>query len=135
MARVRWMVGTFLMMYGIGTVVGFASYRLLSPFAMWVCVFTLMPVVSAFLIYAYLQRMRVGRASSLRESLGVTAVWMVLSFGLDAVTYIVVVPAATHGPPNWTFFHDQSPWIWLSYLILLLSALAAHRAHVTHHRA
>ncbi len=71
MARVRWMVGTFLMMYGIGTVVGFASYRLLSPFAMWVCVFTLMPVISAFLIYGYLRRMRVGHASSLRESVSV----------------------------------------------------------------
>jgi hypothetical protein len=124
-----WIVGTFLAMYTIATILGFATYLLLSPLAMWISVFTLMPVISALLIYAYLRKMKVSKGASLRESLAITLVWIVLSFGFDAVVYIVIIPFLSHVAPNWTFFQDQSPWIWLSYVVLLLSGLAARQAY------
>ena len=124
-----WIVGTFLAMYLIATILGFATYLLLSPLAMWISVFTVMPALSALLIYVYLRRMKVSQGASLRESLVVTAAWIVLSFGLDAVVYIVIIPFLSHVAPNWTFFRDQSPWIGLSYVVLLFSGLAAHQAY------
>ena len=129
MARVGWMVGTFLTMYAIATVLGFLTYFMLNPLAMWISVFTIMPVLSALLIYFYLNKLRVSQRASLRESLLVTAVWILLSFGLDSAVYIVIVPLLSRAAPNWTFFRDQSPWIWLSYVVLLLSALAARHAY------
>jgi hypothetical protein len=116
-------------MYVIATLVGFGTYLWFSPFVMWVAVFTLMPAVSAVLIYGYLRRFSFSREASLHESLVLTGVWMLLSFCLDAVTYVLIVPHLSHSRPNWTFFRDQSPWIWLSYLVLILSALAAQRLY------
>jgi hypothetical protein len=72
-----------------------------------------------------------GKRKSLTEVFG----WMwllpriLLSFSLDAITYVLIVPHFRHSPPNWTFFSDQSPWIWMSYLVLLLSALAAQQTY------
>jgi|GEM_PF-1709974 len=111
----------FGVMYLIATIVGFATYFLISPTAMWMCVFTLMPLVSAWLIYRYLRHRRCPPEDSLAETITLLLVWIGLSFGFDALTYIVIVPASLHTAPNWTFFHDQSPWVWLSYAVLLLS--------------
>ncbi|WP_353068281.1 hypothetical protein RBB75_12610 [Tunturibacter empetritectus] len=130
MKRIMWMVGTFAAMYLIATIVGFATYFLLSVRAMWICVFTLMPIVSAGLIYAYLQRLKVSRDATFREASILVAVWIVLSFSLDAITYIVVIPMTSHRALNWTFFLDQSPWIWLSYAVLSLSAYAGRGAYL-----
>ena len=130
MIRAGWMMGSFLAMYAVATVLGFATYLLASPRVMWICVFTLMPLFSALLLYGYLTRMKISRGTSLRECLLVAGVWIVLSFALDAVTYILVVPRLRHAAPNWAFFQDQSPWIWVSYLVLLLSAFAAQRVYV-----
>ena len=129
MGKLGWIIGTFLAMYVTATIFGFATYLLISPLAMWVSVFTVMPVLSALLIYFYLRTIKVSQAASLRESLAIALVWIVLSFALDAVVYIVVIPLFSHVAPNWTFFQDQSPWIWLSYVVLLLSALVAHQAY------
>jgi hypothetical protein len=128
-ARTGWIVGTFLAMYLIATILGFVTYLLLSPLAMWISVFTVMPVLSALLIYVYFRRIKFSQGASLRESLVVTAAWIVLSFGLDAVVYIVIIPFLSHVAPNWTFFRDQSRWIWLSYVVLLFSGLAVHQAY------
>src|SRR5258708_469916 len=76
-----WIVGTFLAMYLIATILGFATYLLLSPLAMWISVFTVMPFLSTLLIYVYLRRMKFSRGASLRESLVVPAAWIVLPFG------------------------------------------------------
>lgn len=135
MRKAGWIVATFVVMYLVATVVGFGTYLWLSPLAMWVAVFTLMPVVSAGLIYSYLRRFSFRPEASLYESLVVAAVWMLLSFCLDAATYILIVPHLSHSRPNWTFFHDQSPWIWLCYLVLILSALAAQRLYRRNHNA
>jgi hypothetical protein len=43
-------------MYTIAPLVGFGTYLWLSPLVVWVAVFTLMPLVSAFLIYCYLRK-------------------------------------------------------------------------------
>lgn len=129
MSRIGWRVGTFLAMYTVATILGFATYLLLSPLAMWVSVFTVMPVLSAILIYAYLRKLRISQQASLRESLLVSGTWILLSFGLDSLVYIAIIPFSSHVAPNWTFFRDQSPWIWLSYVVLLLSAFAARHTY------
>ena len=127
--KIGWIVGTFLCMYAIATLVGFGTYLWLGPLAMWVAVFKLMPIVSAFLIYRYLRQFAFSAGASLHESLTLTGAWMLLSFCLDAVTYILIVPHFNHGRPNWGFFRDQSPWIWLSYGVLLISALGAQQLY------
>lgn len=129
MTRVGWMIGTFLAMYLVATIMGFATYLLLTPLVMWISVFTIMPVVSALLIYMYLRKLKISQEASLRESLSVAETWILLSFGMDSVVYIAVIPFFSHVAPNWTFFRDQSPWIWLSYIVLLLSAFAARNLY------
>jgi hypothetical protein len=128
--KVYWIVGTFAAMYFIATIVGFATYLLLGPTAMWISVFTLMPVVSALLIYGYLRKMQFAADLSFVESVRLLMVWIGLSISLDAVTYILLIPAINHTTPNWTFFRDQSPWIWLSYAVLALSACVARWAYL-----
>lgn len=127
--KAGWIVGTFLVMYAIATVVGFSTYFLFSPLIMWAAVFTLVPIISALLIYGYLLKLHISRKASLRESLILTGMWILLSFSLDAITYVLIVPHFRHSAPNWTFFSDQSPWIWMSDLVLLFSALAAQQTY------
>ena len=130
MVKCVWIVATFAAMYFVATIAGFATYLLISPVAMWICVFTLMQVVSALLMYWYLVKMRISRQASLIETFYLVLAWIGLSFGLDAVTSIFIIPAVSHAAPNWTFFRDQSPWIWLSYAVLLVCAYAGHRLHL-----
>jgi len=124
MAKFGWMIATFVAMYVVATIVGFGTYLLVSPLAMWISVFTLMPMVSAFLVWWYLARMQVDAQAVSRESLLLVGTWIALSFGLDAVVYILIVPGVSHGSPNWRFFMDQSPWIWLSYSALVVAGYA-----------
>jgi hypothetical protein len=77
----------------------------------------------------YLQRFGFSPDASLYQSLLLTGVWILLSFCLDAATYVLLVPYLNHSRPNVTFFRDQSPCIWLSYLILIFSAIAAQRLY------
>lgn len=64
MRKAGWIVVTFAAMYLIATIVGFATYLLISPRAMWISVFTLMPIASAALIYGYLCKMQFSRDQS-----------------------------------------------------------------------
>jgi hypothetical protein len=130
MPKVGWILGTFLAMYLVATIVGFASYSLINPRAMWISVFTLMPVVSAVIIFFYLRRMQFSRRDCTRETFRLVLVWIGLSFAFGAATYILIIPFASHTTPNWTFFQDQSPWIWFSYAVLLLSADAGRRIYL-----
>ena len=111
-------------MYITATFLGFVMYLLISPTAMWIGVFTLMPVISAWIIYRYLRKMNFRPEISIAESAKLLLVWICLSFAFDALGYIVVIPAIMHTSPNWTFFKDQSPWIWLCYAVLLFSGYA-----------
>ncbi|MFZ1136750.1 MAG: hypothetical protein WAN69_17500 [Candidatus Korobacteraceae bacterium] len=122
MRKTGWIFGSFAAMYIAATIIGFSTYLLVGSRTMWISVFTLMPMLSALLIYVYLRIMRFPRERSLTETMHLVLVWVGLSFGFDAVTYVVIIPAASHTIPNWTFFQDQSPWIWLSYAVLVPSA-------------
>ncbi len=130
MIRIWQIVSSFATMYAIATILGFATYFFLSPTAMWVSVFTLMPAVSAWLIYRYLQKMKFKRDASMAECAKLLVVWIFLSFAFDALAYIAVIPSLMHTSPNWTFFRAQSPWIWLSYAVLLVSGYVGRRAYL-----
>lgn len=116
----KWSAATYLFFVGyvIATAVGFALY-LVSPLAMWISMFTVMPVAFAYLAYRYHKRHAV--TSTPVEIIKLSAYWIVLSFVLDALIYIAVLPIAFGAKPNWTFFMDQSPWIWLAYASLILT--------------
>ncbi|MCU1310123.1 MAG: hypothetical protein JWO20_1248 [Candidatus Angelobacter sp.] len=125
MAKFGWMIATFGVMYAIASLVGFGLFLLINPTTMWIGVFTLMPVVSAALMRWYLAKMQFSRKETLRESLYLVGAWIAFSFGLDAIVYILIVPRVNHTSPNWRFFAEQSPWIWLSYLALVVAGYAA----------
>ncbi len=107
----------FLIGYAIATLYGFLLYYV-SEILMWISMFTLMPAVFAYLFYRYLKIIRITPAASFMESLGLVLYWIGFSFALDATAYILIIPLIFRAPPNWTFFIDQSPWIWLCYLML-----------------
>ncbi len=125
MHKIRWNIAAFLLMYLIATVLGFATYIFVNSLTMIICVFTIMPVVSTFLIYWYLCKISVDEKRLRRDVFILIFVWITLSFGFDAVTYILIVPTILNMPPHWSFFVEQSPWIWISYLALIVSSLAA----------
>ena len=52
---------------------------------------------------------------------------MSLSFCLDATSCALINPLFTLSNPDWAFFRDESPWIRLSYLVLIFSIIAAQR--------
>jgi hypothetical protein len=119
-----WPVTLFLCGYLIATVVGFATF-FISETLMWVSIFTAMPVVFGLLAYVYLVRIGCGVSDARKRMVGLILFWIALSFALDALTYIGIIPAVSGGHANWRFFIDQSPWIWLSYMALIASGVAA----------
>jgi len=129
----KWNLGAFLIMYLIATCVGFASYLQLGPVAMWICVFTIMPVIAALLTCWFLVKIKCPPDRTLREILGLVVIWIVLSFSLDAITYVLTVPSLSHASANWTFFVDQSPWIWLSYAVLFISGYTGRWLYLRQH--
>jgi hypothetical protein len=105
--------------YLIATIVGFSTYYIHIT-VMWIAIFTLMPVVFGYLFYAYLRRTKCNKSESLRQTNYLILFWIILSFLLDAAIYIIAVPLIYGYQSNWTFFIDQSPWIWLNYLIIIV---------------
>lgn len=124
-----WSTMFFLFGYAIATVVGFSLYYV-SVIVMWVGIFTLMPIVFVYLFYLYLRKVRCEAKKSLRETIRVVIYWAALSFLLDALVYIAIVPAVFGVPANWRFFIDQSPWIWLCYTVMLFVGLAGRWLYV-----
>lgn len=133
----NWKAGTGLFFFGyvIASVVGYALYRS-SPTAMWVGMFTLMPVVFAYLACVYFNKL-------VKAPLGYSAIklaiyWVLLSFVLDGLVYILLLPIVFGAKPNWLFFIDQSPWIWFAYVSLSITVaigFVASRAWVQHSTA
>lgn len=115
-----WAFILFLVGYAVGTVVGFATYYI-DPVVMWISIFVAMPLLFAYLCREYLAKVKCTQVDARAEMLRLILYWIALSFAFDALTYIVIVPALFHAKPNWTFFIDQSPWIWISYGILFAS--------------
>jgi len=87
---------------------------------MWIATMTLMPVIFGYLFYIYLRRIKCTRSESIKLTNYLILFWIILSFLLDAVIFIIVVPIIFGNPSNWTFFLDQSPWIWLNYLAIII---------------
>ena len=108
---------TFGIGYLIAIAVGWVSFT--NPPLMWALTFTLMPVVFACLAYWYFRGVRPGVGEKRREAVRLTLFWVILSFALDAIVFIVVIPLAFGAKANWAFFIDQSPWIWLCYAVLV----------------
>lgn len=122
--------GLFFLGYVIASIVGYVLYRL-SSVAMWVGMFTLMSAVFAYLAYIYFSKY-------VKEPSGVNVIklavyWVLLSFALDGLVYILLLPITFGVKPNWLFFTDQSPWIWLAYVTLSITVaigFIASRARV-----
>lgn len=109
----------FLIGYIIATTVGFVTYYI-SIDLMWITMFSLMPVLFGYLFYLYLKKSKCEISEMLNETTRLVLLWIVLSFLFDALVYIIIVPILYGHKPNWTFFIDQSPWIWLNYMILFI---------------
>lgn len=121
---VFWAVVLFFCGYLIATIAGFATY-VISEKLMWATIFTAMPIVFGILAYVYLVKTASATSEAAAKMAGLILFWIALSFALDAMTYIAVVPLISGRPPNWRFFIDQTPWIWLCYLVLSVSGAAA----------
>jgi hypothetical protein len=125
MKKLGWNITAFLIMYIIATIIGFAAFFLISLAAMWLTVFILMPFVCVYLIYWYLVKIKSTIENTWRNVLILILVWIMLSFSFDALTYIFIVPKIYNIPPNWKFFIQQSPWIWICYLVLFIPGYLA----------
>ena len=122
--RWGWATGLLAIGYAIGTAAGFATFYI-GIVTMWLTIMLLMPILFAALAVAYLRRLRCPPGRAGVEMAGLIGYWVVLSFLLDALTYVFTLPHVLHIPPNWGFFEDQSPWIWLSYASLCVSGAVA----------
>lgn len=120
----KWALGLFLLAYAVGTVVGFVAFAI-SATVMWVVMFTLMPAVFTVSFYEYLSRTHCPLAKASTEMARLCLLWVLLSFTLDALIYIGVLPISLSARSNWRFFLDQSPWIWMSYAMLFLLGFLA----------
>jgi hypothetical protein len=105
--------------YLIATIVGFSTYYIHIT-VMWIATMTLMPVIFGYLFYIYLRRIKCTRSESIKQTNYLILFWIILSFLLDALVFIIVVPIIFGNPSNWTFFLDQSPWIWLNYFAIII---------------
>jgi len=112
-----WAIILFFYGYAIGTVLGFGLYYI-NEIVMWSGIFTLMPVIFIYLVYLYLKKVNCSKDEAFKETMILISFWIFLSFGLDALFYILVFPIIFGADLNRTFFIDQSPWIWVSYLLL-----------------
>lgn len=121
----NWGLASALLVLGYlcGTVVGFETFYI-SVNAMWVATIVFMPVIFAYLCRYYLMKVHCEPAKEHGEMLRLIAYWIGVSFLLDCVTYILIMPFALNIKPDWNFFMEQSPWIWISYLVLFISGYA-----------
>lgn len=126
-----WATLLFAVGYSGGTIMGFATYYV-GVTVMWVSLILVMPPLFAYLCGVYLTKARCTTQNSKTQMLRLVFYWILLALGLDALTYILVIPALFHANPNWNFFVDQSPWIWISYATLLVSGFAGRHFHDRH---
>jgi len=108
----------FVIGYLIATIVGFTTYYI-NIDLMWVLIFTLMPVIFGYLFYIYLRKTKCEISEAFKETNRLIVLWIILSFLLDTAVYIIIVPIIYGHKSNWTFFIDQTPWIWLNYLTII----------------
>ena len=104
----------FGLAYLIGTIAGFATYYI-HEILMWISMFTVMPIIFGYFFFLYLKNTSCDSKTAFRETNILILFWIIASFVLDGFVYIVVIPTIFGNKSNWTFFIDQSPWIWLNY--------------------
>ncbi|HYX05779.1 MAG TPA: hypothetical protein VE912_03520 [Bacteroidales bacterium] len=121
----------FLIAYLIGTLVGFITF-LIHETVMWISLFTIMPIVFGYFFYRYLKNTRCNQDETLKETNNLIVFWIITSFILDAIVYIVFIPLISGTPSNWTFFIDQSPWIWLNYATIIILGYISRFIYNTH---
>ena len=109
----------FIYAYLIATIVGFISYHISTIF-MWIVLFTLMPLVFGYVFYLYLKKTGCKITEITKETNSLIIFWIIVSFFMDGIAYIFIIPIIFGYKSNWTFFIDQTPWIWLNYLTLVL---------------
>ena len=109
----------FIYAYLIATIVGFISYNI-SIIFMWIILFTLMPLVFGYVFYLYLKKTECKITEVTKETNSLIIFWIIVSFFMDGIAYIFIIPIIFGYKSNWTFFIDQTPWIWLNYLTLVL---------------
>ena len=109
----------FIYAYLIATIVGFISYHISTIF-MWIVLFTLMPLVFGYVFYLYLKKTECKITEITKETNSLIIFWIIVSFFTDGIAYIFIIPIIFGYKSNWTFFIDQTPWIWLNYLTLVL---------------
>ena len=110
-------IATFGVGYAIATAVGWVTFT--KPILMWALTFTVMPLVFAGLACWYFRSVKPSARDATGEAIRLTSLWISLSFALDALVFIAIIPLAFGAKANWTFFIDQSPWIWLCYAVLV----------------
>ena len=109
----------FIYAYLIATIVGFISFHI-SIIFMWIVLFTLMPLVFGYVFYLYLKKTGCKITEITKETNSLIILWIIVSFFMDGIAYIFIIPIIFGYKSNWTFFIDQTPWIWLNYLTLVL---------------
>ena len=124
MKSIKTAVLYFLYAYLLGTVVGFITFYI-NVTIMWISLFTLMPVIFGYYFYRYLKITGCEISKTLHETFALILFWIIASFILDAVVYIIIIPLLFGYKSNWTFFIDQSPWIWLNYFSLFIIGIRA----------
>lgn len=115
--------GLFFAGYATATTLGFGLY-VLSPMSMWISMFTAMLIMFGWLAFRYFTF--VGTVTGPAEVTVLTIYWIALSFVLDATLYVVALPLSVGAAANWTFFIDQSPWIWVAYGSFALIIVSAY---------
>jgi hypothetical protein len=119
MKNVKMSLKLFFIGYLIATIVGFISYYI-NINLMWILIFTLMPIIFGYLFYFYFWKTKCEESETLKETNRLIVLWITVSFLLDAVVYIIIIPIVYGHKSNWTFFIEQTPWIWLNYMTIIL---------------
>lgn len=128
MASFSWATALFLLGYAIASIVGFAS-RFVSETMTWLNIVIATPCFSGFLAHDYMAKTRCAGPAARREMARLLGYWICRSFGLDASTYIGIMPKASGAAPNRHFLVDPSPWNEPSTLVPVASGTAAVLAY------
>jgi membrane protease YdiL (CAAX protease family) len=116
----------FFLGYLAATFGGFALYYIASTTAMWLFTMTVMPALYVVLAYKYFRK-NLAEASPFFDPdvLWLITYWVGLSLLMDTLVYVLLAPVSLGSSPNWAFFREQSPWIWINYTTIILIVLVA----------
>lgn len=115
-----------LLGYSAATLGGVILYYRASDTVMWFFTMSVMPALYLVLAYKYFRKNLADPAPFFdRDLFSLAAYWLLLSYFLDALVYVFLAPWSLGSSPNWTFFRDQSPWIWINYFTLAVIVVVA----------